>query len=518
MQGSIPTGRYNATEDLLFRNLRAGRANKEALRDGAGSHTYGELALRAQRCAAGLIRLGLAREQRVLMCMTDTIDFPALFLGAIYAGIVPVPVNTMLTTRDFDFMLADSRARLLVVSSSLIAAFAPILGNYPQLKVMVSGGKPGEALAAGHLAFSSLLEAAPLTSCADTHADEPCFWLYSSGSTGSPKGTVHIQRSLALTAELYARGVLGIREDDVVYSAAKLFFAYGLGNSLTFPLAVGATSILLADRPTPAAVAKILVAEQPTIFCGVPTLFNALLASPELPEAGQVRLRVSTSAGEALPAETGRRWQERFGSPILDGLGSTEMLHIFLSNAPGQVHYGTTGRPVPGYEIRLVDDSGAPVTRGEVGELQVRGPTSAIHYWNNRERSRDTFLGPWTRSGDKYIQDEAGRYVYCGRTDDMLKVGGIYVAPFEVEAALNAHEKVLEAAVVGHADEAGLIKPKAFVVLRPGQNADAALTGELQSFVKERLAPYKYPRWIEFVAELPKTATGKIQRFKLRGR
>jgi benzoate-CoA ligase len=508
---TVPSGAYNAADDLLFGNLRAGRAGKTAVRDAQGSYTYGELAARVGRCAAGLQQLGVRREQRVLMCMTDTIDFPTVFLGAIYAGIVPVPVNTLLTSRDYEFMLADSRAALLIVSDVLLPAFLAILDRFPELGVLVSG-----AAQTNYAGVSSLLDATALTHPVDTHADEPCFWLYSSGSTGAPKGTVHPHRNLVATAHLYGQPVLGVREDDVVFSAAKLFFAYGLGNGLTFPFAVGATAVLLAERPTPASVARVLSVEKPTIFCGVPTLFNALLASAELPARSAVSLRLSASAGEALPPDTGRRWLEHFGSDILDGLGSTEMLHIFLSNVPGEVRYGTTGRAVPGYRIRLVDESGAAVTPGEVGELQVEGPTSAMHYWNNRERSRDTFLGGWTRSGDKYYQDQEGLYVYCGRTDDMLKVGGIYVAPFEVEAVLNAHPMVLEAAVVGHADADGLIKPKAYVVLRPGLEAHPGLVGELQTFVKERLAPYKYPRWIEFLAELPKTATGKIQRFKLR--
>jgi benzoate-CoA ligase len=351
---------------------------------------------------------------------------------------------------------------------------------------------------------------------AETTCDDMCFWLYSSGSTGAPKGTVHIHSSLINTVELYAWPILGIREDDVVFSAAKLFFAYGLGNGLTFPLAVGATTILMAERPTPAAVFARLRKHQPTIFYGVPTLFAALLASPELPRRGELRMRRCSSAGEALPAEIGKRWTEHFGVEILDGIGSTEMLHIFLSNRAGCVRYGTSGMPVPGYELRILGDDGMPVAQGQVGELQISGPTSAMVYWNNRQKSRDTFLGEWTRSGDKYSVDSDGFYVYAGRTDDMLKVSGIYVSPVEVESALITHPAVLEAAVIGKADDEELIKPVAYVVLKAGHAASDALAEELRQHVKTRLAPYKYPRWIEFIDELPKTATGKIQRFKLR--
>jgi benzoate-CoA ligase len=327
---------------------------------------------------------------------------------------------------------------------------------------------------------------------------------------------VHLHTSPIRTAELYGQPILGIRESDVVFSAAKLFFAYGLGNGLSFPLSVGATTVLLSERPTPVSVCRILRQHQPTIFYGVPTLYSALLASGELPQREELNLRRCTSAGEALPPDVGRRWFEHTGVDILDGLGSTEMLHIFLSNRPGDVHYGTSGKPVPGYDIRLVDEEGKPVPRGEIGELQVTGPTSAAFYWNNREKSRNTFLGPWTRSGDKYTESEDGYFTYCGRADDMLKVSGIWVSPFEVEAALASHAAVLEAAVVGHGDENGLIKPKAFVVLRAATPPTPELAAALQQHVKNRLAPYKYPRWIEFVSELPKTATGKIQRFKLR--
>lgn len=503
---------YNAAADLIGRNLQAGRGDKAAFIDDAGAYTYREFAQRVDRAANSFRALGIEPEQRVLLCLLDTIDFPTAFLGAIRAGIVPIPVSTMMTPADYDFMLRDSRSRALIVSEALVDRFKPILANQPTLRhTVVSGGSTSE------LSLSSLLACAePHAETSPTTRDDVCFWLYTSGSTGMPKGAVHLHSHLILTAELYARRVLGMVESDSVYSAAKLFFAYGLGNALTFPMSVGATSILFADRPTPAAVAKLLVDKKPSIFCGVPTLYAAMLASPEFPARDRVALRACVSAGEALPEQIGRRWLDHFGVDILDGLGSTEMLHIFLSNRPGSVRYGTTGVPVPGYSIRLVDEQGQPTPIGEVGELQVSGPTSAAHYWNNRERSRETFHGPWTRSGDKYTRDADGYYTYCGRTDDMLKVGGIYVAPFEVETALGAHEAVLEVAVVEHPDENRLVKPKAFVVLRPGFHPSSELVLALQEHVKSKLAPYKYPRWIEFLPDLPKTATGKIQRFKLR--
>ncbi|HEY7217472.1 MAG TPA: benzoate-CoA ligase family protein [Candidatus Binatia bacterium] len=503
---------YNAAEDLIERNLAA-RPQKTAYVDDRGSYTFTALAGWVNRCANALTGLGLALETRVMLCLLDTIDFPSVFLGAIKAGLVPVAVNTLLTQSDFDFMLRDSRAQALIVSEPLLPLFAPILDDQPFLKhVIVSGASPSE-----HLRLSDLMavSSANFTS-APTRADDPCFWLYSSGSTGTPKGVVHVQTSMLRTAELYAQPILGIQESDVVFSAAKLFFAYGLGNALTFPLSVGATTILLGERPTPQAVCRVLREHRPTLFYGVPTLYSALLACAELPKRAELNLRRCTSAGEALPPEVGRRWLEQTGVDILDGLGSTEMLHIFLSNRPGDVRYGTTGKPVPGYDVRLVDEEGRPVAKGDIGELQVAGPTAAAYYWNNREKSRTTFLGPWTRSGDKYSESEDGYFTYSGRNDDMLKVSGIWVSPFEVESAVASHPAVLEAAVVGHADENGLIKPKAFVVLRPNEAQTEMLAVDLQRHVKAKLAPYKYPRWIEFVTELPKTATGKIQRFKLR--
>ena len=511
---SIPR-QYNAAHDLIGRNLLAGRADKVAYIDDSGRYTYGELAQRVDRAASILTGLGLEMEDRIMLAHLDTIDFPSVFLGAVKAGIVPIAANTLLSSDDYKFMLEDSRARALVVSEALLPSFAPALSSCTLLRHVIVSGKDAH----GHLLLQDLMaNAEPRSEVAPTTSDDVCFWLYSSGSTGTPKGAVHVHSSLIQTAELYARPILGMREEDVVFSAAKLFFAYGLGNALTFPLAVGATTVLMAERPTPADVFKRLKEHRPTIFNGVPTLYGSLLASPDLPRRQEVGLRVCTSAGEALPAEMGKRWTEHFGVEILDGIGSTEMLHIFISNRPGEVRYGSTGKPVPGYEIRLVDEYGQEVGVGELGELQINGPSSAICYWNNRAKSLTTFVGHWTRAGDKYSLDADGYYTYGGRSDDMLKVSGMYVSPFEVEGALLTHPQVLEAAVIGAPDEQRLIKPKAFVVTKPGAQAGDELAEALKQHVKARLAPYKYPRWIEFLPELPKTATGKIQRFKLRAR
>jgi benzoate-CoA ligase len=504
---------YNAAHDLLERNLRAGRGSKVAYVDDDGTYTFAELVSRVDRCAHALVDLGLQPEQRALLCLQDTIDFPTVFLGCIKAGVVPIGVNTMLKEQDYEYMLRDSRVCTLVVSHSLLPNFGSAIAHAPLLKrVIVSKGSHPEALSLSNLlakpeAHFDAYEAGP---------DTPCFWLYSSGSTGAPKGAIHVHSSLIQTAELYGRAVLGIDATDTIFSAAKLFFAYGLGNALTFPLSVGATTLLMAERPTPQAVFARLTRALPTIFCGVPTLYASLLADATAPDARQLRLRACVSAGECLPAHIGEQWRKRFGVDILDGIGSTEMLHIFLSNRHGAVQYGTTGVPVPGYDVRLLDDEGKVVADGEIGELQVRGPSAAVGYWNNREKSRQTFHGPWTRTGDKYYRDAHGCYVHAGRTDDMLKVGGIYVSPVEVEAVLISHASVLEAAVIGREDDGGLIKPCAFVVLKRGTSPSNELSEELKRHVKTQLAPYKYPRWIEYLPELPKTATGKIQRFRLR--
>ncbi len=504
---------YNFAADVLGRNLEAGHADKPAYIDARGAWTYGQLAERVARFGAALRGLGVRREERVLIALTDTIDWPTAFLGCLKAGIIAVPVNTLLTEDDYRFMLADSRAKCLVVSEALYSKVDKIIGESRNLERVIISGQNSY----GHLLFEEIIgkaEAEPYT--APTTCDDMAFWLYTSGSTGKPKGAVHVHASLKLTADLYGTPIAGLKESDVVYSVAKLFFAYGLGNALTFPLSVGATVVLHAERPTPESVAALLRKHPVTMFFAVPTFYAGFLANSNAPQKSEVKIRRCISAGEALPEDIARRWHERYGVEISDGLGTTEMLHIYLTNRSGATKYGTTGKAVPGYEIKLIDENGRDVAQGEMGELCVRGPTSAIMYWNNRGKSRSTFQGEWTRSGDKYIQDEDGYYVCCGRADDMLKVSGMYVSPFEVEAALSSHPEVLEAAVVGWFDEQKLVKPKAFVVLKLPDKASKEISQALQNHVKEKLAPFKYPRWIEFRSELPKTATGKIQRFKLR--
>ncbi len=511
-----PPEAFNVARHLL--EAKADRPEKPAFIDDLGMLTYGQLDERARRLAAALKDAGVKREERVILIMQDGADWPVAFLGAILAGSVPVAVNTLLTADDLAYMLEHSRAQAAFVSGAVKPALKAALtkSDHEVHKVVVS--RPTQPLEFGEAEFEAFLDRqAPLARPAKTHADDPAFWLYSSGSTGRPKGTVHSHANPYWTAELYGKAILGLREDDVCFSAAKLFFAYGLGNALTFPLSVGATVLLMAERPTPEAVFRRLTGgiggARPTVFYGAPTAFAGMLASPALPARGEVALRLVSSAGEALPAEIGERFRRHFGVDIVDGIGSTEMLHIFISNRPDKVRYGTTGWPVPGYDIELRAEDGGPVPDGEPGDLFIQGPSAALLYWGNRAKTRETFQGGWTKSGDKYIHNADGSFTYAGRSDDMLKVGGVYVSPFEVEATIVQHPAVLEAAVIGAPDKDGLIKTKAFVVLKAGEHADEA---ELKSFVKDRLAPFKYPRAIEFVAELPKTATGKIQRFRLR--
>ena len=512
---SLPSS-FNFAEHLIARN--AGRASRVAYIDDRTQLTYGELADAIHRFATVLREHGVRREERVLLLALDCVEWPIAFLGAIDAGVVPVAVNTLLTVDDYAYMLAHSHARAAIVSEALLPTLERAMerGGHDVETIWVIGstrpaGGPRRDFAA------DLAQARP-GEPAKTHPDDVAFWLYSSGSTGPPKGTVHTHANPYWTDVLYAQKVLGLREDDVCFSAAKLFFAYGLGNALTFPLSAGATTILMAERPTPVSVFRRLVERRPTVFFGVPTLYAAMLAAPDLPARRDVAMRVCASAGEALPKDIGERFTAHFGCEILDGIGSTEMLHIFLSNRAGAVKYGTTGLPVEGYDVELRGEDGKPVGDGEVGDLYIRGPSAALMYWTNREKTRATFQGEWTKTGDKYVRRDDGYFVYAGRGDDMLKVSGLYVSPFEVEAALVQHPAVLEAAVIGKTDADGLTKSKAFVVLKPGHANDPGLDEALKAFVKDKLAPYKYPRYIEFIQELPKTATGKIQRFRLRER
>ena len=513
---------FNFTVWLIERN--AARLGKAAYIDDHGRLSYGELFERVRRMGAALLALGIRRDERVLLCMHDCHDWPVAFLGALYVGVVPVAVNTLLPPADYAYMLEHSRAQAVLGSAPLVPALDEAIGTSANEVRHRIVSRPDQAIA-GWTALDLLLDAGtagqpPVGTLAPAPVggDDPGFWLYSSGSTGRPKGTVHSHANLWWTCELYGRGVLALRDDDVCFSAAKLYFAYGLGNALSFPLAAGATVLLMAERPTPEAVFRRWIAHQPTVFFSAPTSYAAMLAHPALPERAQVALRMCSSAGEALPREIGERFQGRFGCEIIDGIGSTEMLHVYLSNRPGDVRYGTTGRPVDGYEIELRDDAGTSVDVDQVGDLFVRGPSAALMYWSNRDKSRSTFQGAWTMSGDKYVRDADGYYTYAGRSDDMLKVSGQYVSPFEVESTLMQHASVLEAAVIGVPDAQGLMRTKAFVVLHGAVTASDLVADELKVFVKARLAPHKYPRELVFIDELPKTATGKIQRFRLRAR
>lgn len=507
--------RFNFADHVL--RLNQARGDKPAFIDDTGTLTFAGLAEQVRRCANGLMALGVRREERVLLLMQDCNDWPVAFLGALYAGVIPVAVNTMLTADDYAYMLSNSRAQMAFVSAGLLPVLEAAMAKSPHELRTVVVSQATQPVPQGQTFSAWLGLRPPMLQCAGTAPDDMAFWLYSSGSTGRPKGTVHTQASLFWTAELYGKALLGLTEKDTTFSAAKLFFAYGLGNGLSFPLTVGATSLLMGERATPAATFKRLTEKRPTVFFGAPTGFAGMLASPDLPPKEKTALRMCSSAGEALPRELGERFSSHFGVEIIDGIGSTEMLHVYLSNRPGDVRYGTTGKPVTGYEIELRDEDGKVVQGAEtLGDLYIKGPSAALFYWANRNKTRETFLGAWTKSGDKYFRDADGYYVYGGRGDDMLKISGQYVSPFEVESTLQQHPAVLEAAVIGVNDDNGLTRGKAFVVLKDPNGASEALADELKTFVKSKLAPVKYPRQIEFIAELPKTATGKIQRFRLR--
>jgi len=503
---------FNVAVAFIDRHLEEGRGDKVVVRSIAdGEVTYAELAANVNRAGNALKSLGIAAGERVLMMVKDCPAFYYLFWGAIKAGVVPVPINTLLRAKDYRFMIEDSACAAVVYSPEFAAEVEAALADAsrkPAHRLRTEGGE--DALEARMAAAAPEFEPAP----AEAEAD--CFWLYSSGTTGTPKGAVHAHRDMVVTSEHYGVRTLGVTEDDVCFSAAKLFFAYGLGNGMTFPLWAGASAVLLPGPPTPDSVFAAIESHKPTIFYGVPTLYAAQLKALESGARDLASLRACVSAGEALPADIFRRWQETTGTVILDGIGSTEALHIFISNTLDDIEPGTSGRIVPGYEARILDETGTEVPAGESGRLMIRGESTAKYYWNNPEKTGEIMVEGWLNTGDTYFRDEDGYYHYCGRSDDMMKVGGIWCSPFEIEAKLIEHPKVLEAAVVGRADDDDLVKPEAFVVLNDPADAGDAAAEELLQHCKAGLAKYKYPRWFNFVEELPKTATGKIQRYKLR--
>lgn len=499
---------FNVAPSFIDRHLDEGRAGKTVIRSaGGGEVTYGQLAKNVNRAGNALLGLGLKPGRRLLMMIKDSPEFFYVFWGAIKAGIVPVPVNTLLRARDYAFMIEDSGCSGLVYSPEFAGEVEPALQN--------AAHKPAHAILTETL--GGLMADAPDTlETAAAAAGDDCFWLYSSGTTGTPKGAVHAHRSMVETSQHYAADTLGLKEGDTCFSAAKLFFAYGLGNGMTFPLWLGATAVLLPGPPTPDSTFEVIEKFRPSVYFGVPTLYAAQLKALESQSRDLSSLRVCVSAGEALPADIFRRWRDRTDTLILDGIGSTEALHIFISNVMDDFKPGTSGRVVPGYEALIVDEDRQPTPAGESGRLIIRGGSTAGYYWNNPEKTAATMVDGWLDTGDTYILDQDGYFQYCGRNDDMMKVGGIWCSPFEIEARLIEHPKVLEAAVVGRADDNGLVKPEAFVVLNNPADAGGETTEQLRIHCKEGLARYKYPRWFNFVEDLPKTATGKIQRFKLR--
>ena len=505
---------FNAAAHFVDRNIIEGRGGHIAIECGNERVTYQQVAERVNRFGNALKRLGIQPEQRIALILQDTPAFAYCFFGAIKAGVVPVPLNTLWRAKDYAHALHDSGARVLVISDALLREFEAIdRAILPRLEHVIVVGPPRDPFTN----FDALIaDASPTLDAEPTHKDAMAFWLYSSGSTGSPKGCVHLQHDMYVCAESYAKGVLGMTATDRCFSAAKLFFAYGLGNALYMPFAVGATSILLPDPPTAPRVYDVIARHKPTLFFSVPTNFAMLLSHPG--DFDLTSVRYAVSAGESLPEPLFRRFKARFGVEILDAIGSTECLHMFIANYPGRVRPGSSGQPVPGYEARIVDEHDRPVAVGEMGNLLIKGDSTCAYYWNQHDKTKQTIQGEWIRTGDKYYCDADGYYWYGGRSDDMLKAGGIWVSPVEIESVLIDHEAVQECAVIGREDGDGLAKPFAFVVLKDAASGSPELAAALQTFVRERLAEYKRPRGVEFVPELPKTATGKLQRFKLRAR
>ena len=500
---------FNVAVRFIDQPVIDGRGHRIALRHSGGEITYAQLADNVGRAGNALRALGLAPGDRLVMAALDDPMFFYVFWGAVKAGIIPIAISTFLKTADYRFLVADAECAAFVYSSALAGEAAGVQDASSHLRLVLPLDGRG-SLAERIAAASPKLEPAPATATTD------CFWLYSSGSTGNPKGVVHVHRDMVVTSERYGRKIAGIVPDDIVFCASKLFFSFGFGGGMTFPMWAGASVVVQPARTTADLALDYLERSGATVLFGVPTLYGQMIQALEKKPRRLSALRRCLSAGEALPPPIFNRWKQLTGVPILDGIGSTEVLHIFISNRIDDIRPGTSGKPVPGYAVKIVDEQGAIVPDGEVGTLWVKGESNARCYWNNPEKTGKTMVGEWLNTGDMYYVDSDGYYVNAGRGDDMLKVGGMWCSPIEIEARLLAHPKVREAAVIGRADENGLIKPAAYLVLDNPEDENDGTVRELQQFCKEHLAGFKYPRWFHLVREIPKTVTGKIQRFKLR--
>ena len=504
---------YNAATTFVDENIKAGRGGKTAIYYQDQRFTYQDLFERVNRTGNALKALGLEIEQRVLLVLPDSPEFAFAFFGAMKIGAVPIPTNPWMVAKDYEYLLTDSKARVMIVHESVVPEMQKIWDRPRHLKHVLVVGSPTGRAKSFELVVS---QAAKELDAEPTRPEDVAMWLYTSGSTGFPKGAVHLHRDMITITDLFVKPVLGMGEDDICFSASKLFFAYGLGNSLYFPFRFGASTVLWPERPDPEKILQVIDRYHPTFFFSVPTLFNRLLRVEKNYDLKS--LRICLSSGEPLPPTLFNQWKKKFSQELLDVVGSTEATHDFLANRPGKAKPGSSGQVTPAFEAKVVDDEGREVPVGEVGHLMVKGDANSPYYWNKSEQTKRTMLGEWMKTGDTYYQDEEDFFWYCGRSDDMLKVGGMWVSPIEVENTLMEHPSILEAAVTGELDGDGLIKPKAYVVLKGEYKAGEPLKQELQAFVRDKLIPNKYPRWVEFVEDLPKTATGKIQRFKLRNK
>lgn len=510
---------YNAANLFIDEHVHKGRGEKVAIYYRDKAISYKVLREKVNQVGNMLRRLGYKMEDRILVVCHDTPEFIYTFFGAIKIGAVPIPVNTMMQPSDYEYFLNNSRAKGLIIHADIWAGIQHIKDRLLFLEHIIVINENANNLSGSVLDFHTLLDSADKKlEAAWTNRDDSAFWLFSSGSTGDPKGIIHLQHDMEYALDTYARQVLQMTEADRCLSASKLYFAYGLGGGMYFPLGIGASTVLIKERSSPEVIFQAIETYKPTIFFGVPTLYGAMI--DYVLKTGKRfdlnSLRVCVSAGEALPPSFYYKWKDMYGVDILDGIGSTEALHIFISNRIGDVKIGSSGKIVPGFDAKIVDQEGEELPANEVGDLVIRGDCIAHGYWNLHEQNKKKFIGEWLYTGDKYYKDEEGYYWYCGRSDDMLKVGGIWVSPIEIENCLLQHDDVLEVAVIGVEKDDALVVPKAFVVLKNGVEGSEEKKDELKDFVKQRLAHYKYPRIIEFVDELPKTATGKIQRFKLR--